>query len=324
MSPSIPTRVARIAKPRKIEVVEDRIELGPHDVAVKVVACGICSWEVGFYTGQRPTALPRPIGHEPAGVVEAVGAEVRAWKPGDRVAGLFSPAFATYAKAREAMLVRVPDELALEHAVAEPVKCIVTGLRAANPQFGDHVLVVGCGFMGLLCVAGLRGPGLASLVAVDLIDERLDLARRCGATHCLNPRRDDVLALLKEITGGHGVDVAMEASTVPAGLELASQALKRGRPKLVVVTTALPGATYDVQGLMAAGAEVHFAEPGHCLDPADELRRAMDGMARGTFPMDQLITHRYGLDEVARGMDAAVARTPGYVKGVVLPHGPAA
>jgi threonine dehydrogenase-like Zn-dependent dehydrogenase len=321
VSTSIPTRVARIVEPRKIEVVEDLLELGPRDVAVKVVACGICSWEVGFYTGQRPTALPRPIGHEPAGVVEAVGSEVSTWKPGDRVAGLFGSAFATYATAKETMLVRVPDNLALEHAIAEPVKCIVTGLRAANPQFGDHTLVVGCGFMGLLCVAGLRGPGPASLVAVDFIDERLELARQCGATHCLNPRRDDVLAKLKEITGGRGVDVAMEASTVPAGFELAGQALKRARPKLVVVTTALPGAIYDVQSLMATGAEVHFAEPGHCLDPIDELRRAMDGMARGTFPMAKLVTHRYSLDEVASGMDAAVARTPGFVKGIVLPHG---
>ena len=321
MSKLISTRVARIVEPRKIEIVEDQFELGPHDVAVKVAACGICSWEVGFYTGQRPTALPRPIGHEPAGVVEAVGSEVTAWKPGDRVAGVFGPTFATVARARDTTLVRVPDGLALEQAVVEPVKCIVTGLRAANPEFGDHVLVVGCGFMGLLCVAGLRNPGLASLVAVDMIDERLELARQCGATHCLNPRRDDVLASLKEITGGHGIDVAMEASTVPAGFELASQALKRGRPKLVVVTTALPGATYDVQGLMSVGAEVHFAEPGHCLDQADELRRAMDGIARGVFPMDKLITHRYDLQDVATGMDTAVARTPGFIKGIVLPNG---
>jgi threonine dehydrogenase-like Zn-dependent dehydrogenase len=159
-------------------------------------------------------------------------------------------------------------------------------------------------------------------VAVDMLDERLDLARQLGATHCLNPRREDVLAKIKEITDGHGVDVAMEASTVPAGFELASRALRRGRPKLVVVTTALPGATYDLEGLMAVGAEVHFAEPGHCLDQVDEMRRAMDGIARGVFPMDKLITHRYGLSDIGVGMEAAVARTPGYIKGVVVP-GPA-
>src|SRR5262245_51503118 len=169
MAEIVRTQVARLVEPRKIAVVEDSFELGPHDVAVKVAACGICSWENGFYTGQRETELPRVIGHEPAGTVEAVGAEVSQWKRGDRVAGLFFPGFATYAQVPETRLVRVPDHVALEHAIVEPVKCIVTGLRAANPEFGDHALVVGCGFMGLLCVAGLRSPGLASLVAVDLL-----------------------------------------------------------------------------------------------------------------------------------------------------------
>lgn len=319
MGETIQTRVARIVEPRRIEIVEDSFELGPHDVAVKVAACGICSWESGFYSGQRPTELPRPIGHEPAGVIAAVGSEVTAWKPGDRVAGLFSPAFATYARARDTVLVRVPEQLPLEHAIVEPVKCIVTGLRAARPDFGDHTLVVGCGFMGLLCVAGLRGPHLGSLIAVDLLDERLELARACGATHVLNPSRDDVAARIREITDGHGIDVAMEASTVPAGFDLASSVLRRGQPKLVVVTTAYPGATYDPTACLTRGAIVHFAEPGHCLDPVDELRRTIAALGRGVFPMDKLITHRFALTEIGQGIEAGLARTPGYIKGIVIP-----
>ncbi len=319
MTENVRARIARLVEPRRIEIVEETLELGPHDVAVKVVACGICSWEAGFYSGQRPTELPRPIGHEPAGIVEAVGAEVTAWKPGDRVAGLFSPAFATHAKARDTMLVRVPDHLALEHAIVEPVKCIVTGLRAARPEFGDHALVVGCGFMGLLCVAGLRSAGLASLIAVDLLDARLDLARALGATHQLNPGRDDVAARVREITDGHGIDVAMEASTVPAGFDLAADSLRAGRPTLVVVTTAYPGATYDPSPCLSRGAIVHFAEPRHCLDPVDELRRTIDALGRGVFPMDKLVTHRFGLAEVGKGIETALARTPGYIKGIVVP-----
>jgi threonine dehydrogenase-like Zn-dependent dehydrogenase len=319
VSAQFATRVARIVEPRRIEIVEDTFELGPHEVAVQVAACGICNWESGFYSGQRPTELPRPIGHEPAGVVEAVGPEVTAWKPGDRVAGLFGPAFATYAKAKDTMLVRVPDHLPLELAIVEPVKCIVTGLRAARPDFGDHALVVGCGYMGLLCVAGLRSFGVASLTAVDMLDERLELARRFGATHALNPKRDDVAAAVRDITGGHGIDVAMEASTVPAGFALAAQTLRRGQANLVVVTTAYPGATYDVSELLRAGAVVHFAEPGHCLDPVDELRRTIEAMGRGVFPLADLITHRFGLDEIGKGIDAALSREPGYLKGIVVP-----
>lgn len=319
MSIQYSTRVAKIVEPHRIDLVEETFELGPNEVAVKVAACGICSWESGFYSGQRPTPLPRPIGHEPAGVVEAVGSEVTAWKPGDRVAGLFGPAFATYAKAKDTMLVRVPDHLPLEQAIVEPVKCIVTGLRAARPDFGDHALVVGCGFMGLLCVAGLRSFGVASLIAVDMLDERLELARRFGATNALNPKRDDVAAKVQEITNGHGIDVAMEASTVPAGFALAAQTLRRGQANLVVVTTAYPGATYDVSELLRAGSVVHFAEPGHCLDPVDELRRTIEALGRGVFPMPDLITHRFALEEIGKGIDIGLSREPGYIKGIVVP-----
>ncbi|MDQ6675322.1 MAG: zinc-binding dehydrogenase [Chloroflexota bacterium] len=321
-APVIATRVARLVAPGRIEVVDECFELRPRDVAVKIAACGLCSWEAGFYTGQRETVFPRPIGHEPSGIVEAVGSDVTEWRAGDRVAGMVDPligAFATYARTVPEKLVRVPDHVPLELAIVEPVKCIVTGLRAANPEFGDHSLVVGCGFMGLLCVAGLRSPGLGSLIAVDLVDERLELARNAGATHCLNPARDDVPACIAAITGGHGIDVAMEASAVPAGFDLASQALRRGRARLVVVTTALPGATYDAEGCMRVGASVHFAEPGYCLDPPDELRRAMDALARGVLPMDKLITHRFGLSEIGNGIQAGVSRTPGYIKGIVVP-----
>jgi len=319
MGQKFETRVARLVESRVIELVDDAFELGPHDVAVKVAACGICSWESGFYAGLRPTPLPRPIGHEASGTVEAVGSEVTAWKPGDRVAGLFGPAFATYAKAEDAMLVRVSDDMPLEHAILEPVKCIVTGLRAANPEFGDHALVVGCGFMGLLCVAGLRSAGLGSLTVVDLLDERLALARELGATAALNPKRDDVPARIREITGGRGVDVAMEASGGPAGFDVAAQALRGNRPKLVVVTTALPGAAYDVSPLLRSGGVVHFAEPRHCLDPIDEIRRTGEALARGVFPMSRLITHRFALDEIGSGTEMALSRAPAYIKGIVVP-----
>jgi threonine dehydrogenase-like Zn-dependent dehydrogenase len=208
-------------------------------VAIKVAACGVCAWEAGFYTGQRETPLPRTIGHEPAGVVAAVGSEVTEWQPGDRVAGLVEGGgiggFATFGRAVPEKLVRVPDHVPLHLAIVEPVKCIVTGLRAAHPEFGDYVLVVGCGFMVLLCVAGLRSAGLASLIAVDLVDARLEVARQIGATHCVNPTRDDVPAAMADITGGRGIDVAMEASTVPAGFDLASQVLRPSYIKGVVI-----------------------------------------------------------------------------------------
>jgi threonine dehydrogenase-like Zn-dependent dehydrogenase len=74
-----------------------------------------------------------------------------------------------------------------------------------------------------------------------------------------------------------------------------------------------------MESCMRVGASVHFAEPDYCLDEADELRRAMAAIDRGVFPMSSLITHRYSLDEVGKGIEAGASRTPGYIKGVVTP-----
>jgi threonine dehydrogenase-like Zn-dependent dehydrogenase len=314
------TRVAQLNRPGEIEVVETSFQLGPRDVAIELAACGICAWESHFYTGELETTLPRPIGHEGAGTVVAVGDEVSTWKAGDRVTGLFTPAFATFAKSDEKMLVRVPDHVAFEHAIIEPLKCITTVLRAARPDFGDHILVVGCGFMGLLAISGLKGAGPASIIAVDLIDERLELARELGATVALNPKREDVLERVRELTGGRGVDIALEATASPKGVELASRTLKRGRPTLVIVSASVGPASYDLSLWQPSGAIVHTAHPGYCLDPVDELRRTVDAIGRGVFPMDRLVTHRYGLDGVARGIEDGLSRMPGYIKGVVIPN----
>ena len=92
------------------------------------------------------------------------------------------------------------------------------------------------------CRLWLYGPALRGRIALrrtgephrrrpgDLVDARLEVAKQFGATHCLNPTRDDVPAAIADITSGHGIDVAMEASTVPAGFDLASQVLRRGAP----------------------------------------------------------------------------------------------
>ena len=210
--------MAQIVEPKKIEVVDTEFELGPHDVAVKVAACGICSWESGFYTGDRATPLPRPIGHEPSGVVVSVGAEVTDWKPGDRVAGLFGPAFATYAKARircsSACLTtwRSSTRSSNRRSASSPASGPRDPSSAITRSSSAAASWASC------CSPGSPITPLASLIAVDMLDERLELARGSSARrHCLNPRRDDVLARVAEITGGHGIDVAMEASTVPAG-----------------------------------------------------------------------------------------------------------
>ena len=136
---------------------------------------------------------PFEIGHEPFGVVEAVGKGVKGFKPGDRVSGLARGVFATHAYADAGFLVKIPEEVKNpKYCLIEPLTCISNNLRAANPEYGDYVAVIGCGMMGLMAVAGLSRSAAREVIAIDLIDSRLEWARKLGATKTLNPKKNDL------------------------------------------------------------------------------------------------------------------------------------
>src|SRR5690606_23839211 len=114
-----------------------------------------------------------------------------------------------------------------------PIKCVVTAARGAAYEFGDNVALVGCGYMGLLVLACLRGGGARHLIGIDVNPARLELAREFGATAVVDARegRHAVEAAVRELTDGRMVDVAIEAAGSAAALELACNVLRRHRPK---------------------------------------------------------------------------------------------
>jgi threonine dehydrogenase-like Zn-dependent dehydrogenase len=246
---------------------------------------------------------------------------VKGFAPGDRVTGLFAylRSFATYGLAEPYQLIRVPDHIPSEQALAEPLKCIATILRSAPPEFGDHVLVMGAGFMGMLIIAGLVGRGLSSLIAADIRQDRLDLAKEFGATHTLNSRDQNFLAQVQEITQGHGTDVAFEVTSNPEPVELAAKTLRRTRGRFVLAGWhGLPG-TYTLRNWTTRGAIILGAHPAFSLDEFEDMRRAMDGLARGVFPMHRLVTHRFPLEEMQTAFEIATTGADGYIKGVITP-----
>jgi threonine dehydrogenase-like Zn-dependent dehydrogenase len=316
----VTSRYAELVEPGKFALKEEEISLTDDQVLIRITHCGVCQYDGAYYhgyVGQPPVRL----GHEPVGVVEAVGPNVQGFKPGDRVTGLFAhlKAFATYAIAEPEELVKVPDHVPSEQALLEPLKCIVTILRTAPPEFGDHVLVMGCGFMGLLVIAGLVGRGVASLIAVDRQGERLKLAQEFGATHALNAQEPDFLQQVQEITQGHGTDVVFEVAGHPEAVELAVKTMRRGRGRYALAGWHGKPGTYTLRNWTTRGAILLPAHPAYSLDPMDDARRAMDGLARGVFPMDRLITHRFALDEVQMAFETMASGADGYIKGVIIP-----
>lgn len=316
----VTSRYAELAKVGKIEIKEETVTWNDDQVLIRVTHCGLCQYDGAYFQGIIGTP-PLRLGHEPVGIVEAVGRNVRDVKVGERVTGLFAhlKAFATYTVAEPHDLLRVPEHIKSEHALAEPLKCIATIVRSAPPELGDHVLVMGCGFMGLLTLSGLVGKAPASLIAVDLLDSRLQLARDIGATHTLNGRDPDFLKKVQAITNGHGTDVVFEVTGNARAAELAAQTLRPQRAKYALAGWYGKPDQYVLRNWTTKGAVIMTPHPKFSLDPNDDMRRAMEGLARGVFPMEKLITHTFSLDDLQHGFEMMLGAAEGYIKGVVMP-----
>ena len=316
----VTSRYAELVEVGKLEIKEETVTINDDQVLIKVTHCGLCQYDGAYFKGIIGTP-PLRLGHEPVGIVEAVGKNVKDVKLGERVTGLFAnlKAFATYAVAEPHELVRVPEHIKSEHALIEPLKCISTIVRSAPPELGDHVMVMGCGFMGLLTLAGLVGKTPASVIAVDLLENRLKLAKEIGATHVLNAKDPKVLDKVQEITNGRGVDIAFEVTGNPIAAELAAKALRPHRAKYALAGWYGKPEQYVLRNWTTKGAIILTPHPKFSLDPADDMRRAMNALSRGVFPMEKLVTHSVPLDDIQHGFEMMVSGTEGYIKGVVIP-----
>jgi len=181
------------------------------------------------------------------------------------------------------------------------------------------VLVMGSGFMGLLLIAGLVGQGVATLIAADIREDRLQLAQEFGASHTLNSGDLDFLDKVREITGGHGTDVVFEVTSQAEPVELAAKTMRYGRGRYVLAGWHGTPGTYTLRNWTTRGAIILTPHPSFSIDPMEDMRRAIDGLARGVFPMDRLITHHFPLDEIQTAFEIAMTAADGYIKGVITP-----
>jgi threonine dehydrogenase-like Zn-dependent dehydrogenase len=338
-------RAAKLVAPRKFEMIEEPIRpLLDGEVLLRVLSCGLCHSDFPAYRGESRIArttddipymdtnlqYPFEVGHEPSGVVEDVGKAVKGLKPGDRVSGLARGVFATHAYADSGLLIKIPEEVKdLKYCLIEPLTCISNNLRAANPEYGDSVAVIGCGMMGLMAVAGLSRSSAREVIAVDLLDSRLEWAGKMGATKTLNPKKTDLGAETKEITGGRGVDVVIEFTGKIAALELACDIVRpaapvgfEGRGKILIPSLYAGKQSFESSlgyKLMFKSPILHSTHPWYSSDYREDQRRALWGFIRGIFPLREIITHEFPLRETQKAFEIAETGLDGYVKGIVLP-----
>jgi L-iditol 2-dehydrogenase len=313
-------QAAILQEPGRFTIEERPVpSVGLDELLVKTDTCGICTSEIEIWRGKLPgLEYPRFIGHEPAGIVEQVGSDVVGFSRGDHVS-VWSEgkSYAEYFSTKAAYAVKMKLDTPLEQALGEPIACATNGVRKAHPQLNDSIAIIGCGFMGLIMLQVFNARGVGLTIAVDTRKSIRDLATNLGATYALDPREVDVVAAVKEMTGGRGVDISVEAAGTQQTLDLAADCARMegklevfgfhvGEPRRVPLGN-WNWMAFDIIN-------------GHVRSPAIYVEGMKAGLAlleSGKLSMERLITHRFSLDRINEGFTTAAGKQEGFVKGVV-------
>jgi L-iditol 2-dehydrogenase len=327
--------------------------IGPGELLVRVESCGICHTDLKKIE-HNLLAPPRIFGHETAGVVASVGAGVRDYKVGDRVivfhhipclecfycrhklyaqcpvykkvgvtAG-YEPAgggFSQYVRIMDWIVRRgvekIPEGVSFDRACfVEPVNTCLKGVVQLDPKAEDVVVVLGQGPIGLLFTMLVKRYG-STLLATDTMPFRRELSLRLGAAGAFDPHQPAVLERIMEMTGGRGADSVIIATSAPGIVE---QAVRYSRPGSRILLFAQ---TSHHERIEVSGADVCVGERiifGSYSASVDLQQESADLVFSGVLPVQDLISHRFALNEIQAGIDLALHPEPKSLKIIVEPQ----
>lgn len=297
-------------------------EPGPGQVRIRLNGCGVCASNLTPWEGpewmQFPTE-PGALGHEGWGIVDAVGEGVDTLRPGDRVGALSGHAYAEYDLANATDAVKLPGALNDVPLPLEPFGCAFNIFRRSDISEGQTVAVLGIGFLGAILVRLASNAG-ARVIAISRRQQSLDLARRMGAAETI-PMHDhwQIISQVRELTDGQFCDRVIEAVGKQWPLDLAAELTREGG-RLVIAGYHQDGPRQvNMQLWNWRGFDVANA---HERDPAVAvrgMREAVAAIESGLIDPNELITHRYSLDELGDALNATRDRPGNFVKAVVVP-----
>jgi len=311
-------RLAELQGPRSFVVVDVAVpEVAPDEVLVKVATCGVCSSELGAWTGRVETRFPARIGHEVSGEVVAVGPATTTFRPGDRVAvWTVAAGYAEYVAVREDYC-RPVGQLPLEQALAEPLACASNAVELTDVRLGDDVVIIGAGFMGLLVLQLVALRGARQIVVADTRADVLALAGQLGATRTVNSTEESLPEVVAELTGGHGADITFEVTGAQSALDVVGD-LTRMSGKIALVgfhqgdPRQIPLAQWNWMAFQIVNC--HFREVATILRG---MSVGMRLLVAGRLRLDLLIPHRFPLEQINEAFATAVAKPEGFVKASV-------
>ena len=334
---------------KKLQVVElPDPTCGPGDLLVRVKACGICGSDIHGFDGSSGRRIPPLVmGHEAAGIVQAVGQDVRGFRVGDRVTfdstvscgschycrkGSINlcenrqvlgvscnefrrqGAFAELVTVPQNIAYPIPDSLPFEHAaMIEAVSIAVHATNRTPRSIGGSVVVVGAGMIGLLCIQTLKIAGFSKIIAVDLEDEKLQLAKTLGATHTVNARTEDPVNAVLHWTNQRGADAAMEVVGANKPVSTCFQVVRRGG-SVTLVGNLTPSVELPLQTVVTRELSIY----GSCASNG-EIPQCIELLASGAIQVAPLITATTDLENTPNWFDRLYAGEKGAMKVIVKP-----
>lgn len=329
-------------------------DIGDNDALIRITTTTICGTDVHILKGEYPVEQGLTIGHEPVGTIEKLGKNVQGYEEGQRViAGAICPSFYSYAcqdglpaqdggchhhgykpmggwrfgntidgaqaeflvvPDAQANLAPIPDGLSDEQVLMCPdiMSTGFAGAESANIKIGDIVAIFAQGPIGLCATAGARLKGASLIIAIDGIDERLAYSRQLGADITLDYRQVDVIQEIMKITGGRGVDAVIEALGTQQTFESALRVLKPGGTlsSLGVYSSDL---TIPLDAF-SAGLGDHKIITSLCPGGKERMRRLMSVIESSRVNLQDMVTHRYKLDDIVEAYDLFSHQRDGVLK----------
>jgi len=347
-------KAAIFVEPNRI-VIDDKLvpDIGPTDALLKITTTTICGTDVHILKGEYPVERGLTIGHEPVGIIVALGSAIMGFREGERViAGAITPcgqcfscldghlaqcggkaiggwrfgntidgAQAEYLLVPNAManLTRVPETLSDEQVLMCPdiMSTGFAGAESGKIRIGDTVAIFAQGPIGLCATAGANLCGATRIITVETVPERIAMSKAMGADTVIDFKTEDPVERIMELTEGRGVDVAIEALGTQQTFEACLRVTKSGGT--VSSLGVYSGKLSLPVAAIAAGLGDHHIVTTLCPGGKERMRRLIQVVASGRVDLKPLVTHRFSLDNIEAAYDLFAHQRDGVFKIAITP-----
>lgn len=321
-------KVAKLTAPYQFEMQEAPIpEPGPNEVVLKNIYLGVCTSDLQIYHGKHAyAAMPVTMGHEEAGIVYKVGENVTEWKPGDRVilqpqlfCGECYPCKTGHFNVCEQLKVigvhvdgcaceytavpawnlhRLPDNVSFRDAsLIEPIAVgfgVVRRINEVTDITGKRVCVVGAGTIGNLVAQACKAMGAGEVLITDILQEKLDLALRCGIDHAENTREQTLTAAIEKCFGSDKADIIVDSAANPFVFRSIMEAARKAS---IVVLSGNYKEPVQLDVTQIQRREITVL--GHMMYIRQEFEDGLKHLSLGNIHTEGLITQEWSLDQYA-------------------------